>query len=670
MADPVNMPSYRKDIEAMRGFAIIIVLIYHLDDTFMPHGYLGVDIFFVLSGYLTSKSLLRRGDLLFSDIMGYWQRRIWRLIPGLLFVAVVAVLASWMFLSPIFMSDLSAHTLGLSTFASNIVYWKTQGYFSDAAGMHPLLHTWSLSLEFQFYFIAPVIILILITLKRHSLILIIILIALSFGLSVWAKTNAPVANFYLLPARMWQFALGMLAFELIRSRIIKFKTGNYIFGFPLLVGLCIFNYIQFATQFAFLNQTLVSFLTFAVLLFNTKRCELPGSEILSKIGVVSYSLYLVHQPIIVLYKNANLISNLNGRQILLLSAMSLMSAVLVHKVIESRFRSPYYSNLGSKSLGLIILYSTTLCALGMVTLVGSHNIEKMVAKRLVSGHSVIFQNMDERKLAEYRITHAIQNVDSIVLGSSRAMQIDSSVTLDQTMNIAVSGAALEDIIGIGVLSIELLKPKVAHIVVDPWLFNANSIETRWHSIAHIVKHSEQVISNRTSIINSSLRKIKSESLNEDVGFILRRNQSNILSPSESLTDFDHRTSEGRHIYGKLNISEFKVHDPQSVLNYHMQKFNFSENSMSKFMTFLQWVNHQDVQIKIIFAPYSPSAYFSNHNYISTVQNVEQKLRSEIENIGSISFLGSYNPQNIKCLEKEFYDALHPNKDCITRLFVQ
>ena len=89
IADPVNMPSYRKDIEAMRGFAIIIVLIYHLDDTFMPHGYLGVDIFFVLSGYLTSKSLLRRGDLLFSDIMGYWQRRIWRLIPGLLFVAVV-----------------------------------------------------------------------------------------------------------------------------------------------------------------------------------------------------------------------------------------------------------------------------------------------------------------------------------------------------------------------------------------------------------------------------------------------------------------------------------------------------------------------------------------------------------------------------------------------------
>ncbi|RUU09301.1 acyltransferase, partial [Mesorhizobium sp. M7A.T.Ca.TU.009.01.3.2] len=203
--------NYRRDIDGLRAVAVLPVVLFHFGVSAIPGGFTGVDIFFVISGYLISGSLLddlERGQ--FSIGRFYW-RRARRILPALTFVILLASIAAWFILLPSDLHEFSLSVIAASTFWSNIYFWKTTNYFSIDAELRPLLHTWSLSVEEQYYIFAPILLYLIYRYVSKRWLTVLLPMAIgSFALAVIATSLAPTAGFYLLPTRIWELALGAM----------------------------------------------------------------------------------------------------------------------------------------------------------------------------------------------------------------------------------------------------------------------------------------------------------------------------------------------------------------------------------------------------------------------------------------------------------------------------
>src|SRR5436190_3117515 len=200
------MTKVRIDIQALRGFAVLMVVLYHAKVGPTQNGYLGVDVFFVISGYLITTLVARgiaRGDF---SLVDFYFRRAKRLLPAAyVTIAVTALIAPW-FLNQQELHDFSGQVIGAISFTSNFVLWQQSGYFEGASDLKPLLHVWSLSLEEQYYMLLPAVLL----LTRSPLWMRIVTTALiaSMLLCIIGVAIKPVATFYLLPTRAWELLLG------------------------------------------------------------------------------------------------------------------------------------------------------------------------------------------------------------------------------------------------------------------------------------------------------------------------------------------------------------------------------------------------------------------------------------------------------------------------------
>ena len=186
---------YRRDIDGLRAVAVLPVVLFHFGISAIPGGFTGVDIFFVISGYLITGSLLddlERGQ--FSIVSFYW-RRARRILPALIFVTLLTCIAALFILLPSDLHEFSLSVIAASTFWSNIYFWKTSNYFSIDAELRPLLHTWSLSVEEQYYIFAPILMFLIYRYfgKRWLTILLPIILG-SFVLAVMATWLAPNAD--------------------------------------------------------------------------------------------------------------------------------------------------------------------------------------------------------------------------------------------------------------------------------------------------------------------------------------------------------------------------------------------------------------------------------------------------------------------------------------------
>jgi peptidoglycan/LPS O-acetylase OafA/YrhL len=199
--------SIRTDIQALRGVAVLAVLIYHSGLSATPSGFLGVDIFFVISGFLITGGLVQQRDLGGVDLFAFYMRRARRLLPASFTVFALVAVLSPMFLSSAAMADLTAQLLGAVTYSINFVLAQQSSYFDTAAEQKPLLHVWSLSLEEQYYFLLPL--LIIASPRRHLLTVVssvtIVSLLLCF-LRVFGETN----TFFLLPTRLWELGIGSI----------------------------------------------------------------------------------------------------------------------------------------------------------------------------------------------------------------------------------------------------------------------------------------------------------------------------------------------------------------------------------------------------------------------------------------------------------------------------
>ena len=301
------MQGLRNDIQALRGLAVLVVLLYHVQIGGVEAGYLGVDIFFVISGYLITTLVaagIQRGDFRLTD---FYLRRAKRLLPAAyLTILLTALLAPW-FLNRQELHDFALQVLGSVSFTANMVLWQQTGYFEGASDLKPLLHMWSLSLEEQYYMLLPAALLLLRRSWWKPAVLAALLISL--GLCVLGTEYKPVATFYLLPTRAWELLIGSMAALLVTGHAQPERLANALplrlLFYPALLTLLVLPFYPVQASHPGPAAFVICLSTLLVILRRHAGLEqLRLTQGFARIGDMSYSLYLVHWPIVALIKNA------------------------------------------------------------------------------------------------------------------------------------------------------------------------------------------------------------------------------------------------------------------------------------------------------------------------------------------------------------------------------
>lgn len=290
---------YRREIDGLRAVAVIPVILFHAGFDIFSGGYVGVDVFFVISGYLITCILLdelERGDFL---IARFYERRARRILPALFVVMLACLPFAYMWMLPSQLKDFAQSVAAVVIFASNVLFWREDGYFAAAAEMKPLLHTWSLAVEEQYYLLFPLFLLLLWRFGRQRVFWSVVAVAvLSLLLAEWGWRNTPRANFYLAPTRVWELLAGSICAFLTVGRVQMSSNVLSITGLAMIVG-AIFAYSG-STPFPSVYTLVPVVGTGLVVLFATEGtlvARLLGLRGFVGIGLISYSAYLWHQPL-------------------------------------------------------------------------------------------------------------------------------------------------------------------------------------------------------------------------------------------------------------------------------------------------------------------------------------------------------------------------------------
>lgn len=295
---------YRREVDGLRAIAVLPVMLFHAGFGMFGGGFVGVDVFFVISGYLITNILITELSVGAFSIGDFYERRARRILPALFLVILICLPFSWFWLLPGELKEFSGSLVAVLLFASNFFFWVGSGYFDITTELKPLLHTWSLAVEEQYYVIYPVFLAIIWRHGRARIVLLLLLVCLlSLCVAHWGSLAKPHATFYLLPTRAWELLIGALvAFQLVSSsrwrasRIIREVAGSI--GILLILYSVIF-FDKF-TPFPGLYALVPTVGAALVLLFVTSETfvgRFLGAKLLVGIGVLSYSAYLWHQPL-------------------------------------------------------------------------------------------------------------------------------------------------------------------------------------------------------------------------------------------------------------------------------------------------------------------------------------------------------------------------------------
>ena len=303
-----NYRSYRADIDGLRAVAIVSVVLFHSRYSVAPGGFVGVDVFFVISGYLITKLILDHGQ---GSVTGFlwtfYERRIRRLFPAMVPVLVVTTLLALYKMPPNVFEDYSKSLAAFLTFASNWYFWANTDYFDAPAQTKPLLHTWSLSIEEQFYLLFPAAILFIGRYGRVAVASFVIgVILLSLGYAVHTvSAGEPGAAFFNSFSRFWELALGaLLALGIISSPPDEWTKSILGMVGAVMIGVAVFT-LDAHAPFPGLNALLPTVGAAAIIMANGGIVgRLLAWRPLVGVGLISYSLYLWHWPIFLFFPGA------------------------------------------------------------------------------------------------------------------------------------------------------------------------------------------------------------------------------------------------------------------------------------------------------------------------------------------------------------------------------
>ena len=289
---------FRKDINGLRAIAVMAVVIFHFNSTWLPGGFAGVDVFFVISGYLMTSIIFSGLENGTFKTFEFYKSRARRIIPALTFACLAIILFGWFFIAPTDYQTLNKHALSSLTFVSNFIYWQESGYFDIASKSKWLLHTWSLSVEWQFYIIYPLVLVALskiFSLKVCARILAVCTI-LFFAISVILTYQWPDAAYFVLPARCWEMMIGGLVFLFPYKGSRRIKTLLEGLGFVLILSSLFI--ISEEDNWPGVLAALPVLGAMFILISNNRNNWLLNSSVMQRLGKWSYSIYLWHWLIV------------------------------------------------------------------------------------------------------------------------------------------------------------------------------------------------------------------------------------------------------------------------------------------------------------------------------------------------------------------------------------
>lgn len=418
---------YRKDIDGLRALAVIPVVLFHLGFELFSGGYIGVDIFFVISGYLITNiiySEVENGRFTFS---GFYERRARRILPAYFTVATLVMCFGWFYLLPLEFKWAAQGFLASVFFVSNIYFWRNSGYFSLEAEYSPFLHTWSLSVEEQFYLFFPIVVMVMYRLvgKKGVILSSVVLLVMSLLLSEFGKILSQSASFYLIFTRAWELIVGALialGSQTLNKHLINDSMCRLLsmLGF-LLILLPIF-----------LFDSSTSFPGFAALLPVCGAAALIvsgvskgfGYRVLSLrpmvwIGTISYSLYLWHWPVIVYGRH------FFGDEITILEKIFLLvlSIVLAHvttNTVELYFRSKRIAR-GGRAMWFYSLLAILLSALICGAVISMNGVPSRYSNEVVDVAEGVNDYSSRREGCHIKKMYTMSYEDKCIFGEKNAL---------------------------------------------------------------------------------------------------------------------------------------------------------------------------------------------------------------------------------------------------------
>ena len=669
---------YRSEIDGLRALAILPVIFFHAGFGIFSGGFVGVDIFFVISGYLITTIIIKELNNNTFSIKRFYERRARRILPALIFVILISSIISFIFLTKSELGSYFKSVIATLLFFSNFYFYKTTPYFQSESDLEPLLHTWSLSIEEQFYIIFPITLLLFHKFfKRYIFLMLIFGFAASlFICQFLALKTGGTLNFYFTFSRAWELALGAICAHILIYKNLSYSTLIKNLLSTIGIILIIFSIFFFSRQTVFPSfYTLVPTIgTSLIILFadrDTFINKILSIKFFVGIGLISYSLYLWHQPLLAFGRiYLDEFSNLSKLSLILIS---LILSYLTFLFIETPFRK---NIIILKKYFFIKTFSTifilNIFSLLVVDLYKTNSIfstESILAKKVSEGFSAAMPRLEKRNFSKFKILYNENNPKNIIIGSSRIAFIGSDLLQESSLNLSVGTATLEDQIALTMLSISTLKPQRILLATDPWLFNKKEFppySLRWKFLEKEYYTAKKMINEKLPLMFfKNALKLKTKS-----NFIYDR--TNILYNFVNVRQnkiYDEKYFTNRRIVFPDGTEKFVDKTNEIIDKKFSHFFDPYEESPEKkklFEEFIFFLLENKIQPVFLLIPIYETSYELSLKESDLLIDIEEYFL-KFANKNNIRVLGSYNPKLVFCEKNEFSGLIHPKISCINKI---